>query len=388
MNYPAHGVAVYIYVGGWWTKPAFANPLSTVRTNGMWTCDITTGGSDAYATQLAAYLVPTNYSPPLAEGWAQLPTALDSNAVASVRVTRPFTRRLGFSGYDWSVKDSRGLRTGPGDNFFSDSTSNVWVDAQGRLHLKICKRDGLWSCAELVSLRSFGYGTYRVFTDSPANGIDTNAVLGLFTWSDDAPYAYREIDIEVSRWGNASDTDNAQFVVQPWNQPGHLVRYRVPPAVTNATHSFTWHSNRIDFASHTGHYVLPPASNTVISQWLFLSTGVPQTGGENFRMNLWLYTTNGTTDGLDEEWVVSRFAFIPEPLPQPVWTNAQWTSDGAFATFATAEPQVAYQVQTSTNLTDWDTQSTLTATNGTLRFTDTQHPLPSRLFYRLSVPDQ
>ncbi len=129
-----HAVAVYIFVDGWWTKPSFAAPLSPIASDGTWTCDITTGGSDIYATQLAAYVVPRDYAPPLAEGWPQLPDELAANAVASVRATRPYTRRIWFSGYEWSVKDSRGQTTGPGTMFF-DSTGNVRGCA-GRLHLK------------------------------------------------------------------------------------------------------------------------------------------------------------------------------------------------------------------------------------------------------------
>ncbi len=77
----AHAVAVYIFVGGWWTKPTFASPLSTIGPDGTWSCNITTGGSDAYATQLAAYVVPAGYAPPLAEGWPQLPDALAVSTV-------------------------------------------------------------------------------------------------------------------------------------------------------------------------------------------------------------------------------------------------------------------------------------------------------------------
>ena len=388
VNYTEYAVAVYIYIGGWWSKPTFANPLSTIQSDGTWICDITTGGSDIYATQIAAYLVPANYAPPLADGWSQLPVTLESDSVAQLRATRPFTRKLHFSSYEWSVKDSHDTQTGPGNNYFSDSTSNVWVDAQRRLHLKICKRNEIWSCAELISQRSFGYGTYRIFLDSSADAIDTNAVLGLFTWNDDAPYAHREIDIELSRWKNATDTNNAQFVVQPWDHPDHLTRYRIPSTLTNTTHSFTWCSNRIDYASHTEHYILPPSSNTVISQWSFTDTNaVPQTGGENFRINLWLCNTSGTTDDQEEEIIISRFAFIPEPLPQPIWTNAQWRSNSTFSLTAIVEPQVTYDVQRSTNLSNWSTHSTLTPTNETLRFTDTQPALP-HCFYRLSIPAQ
>ena len=386
VNVTGYGVAVYVYVGGWWTKPTFVQPLSTIRSDCTWTCDITTGGSDAYATQLAAYLVPLTYAPPLAEGWPQLPDVLASNAVASLRVTRPFTRRLWFSGYEWSVKDSQGMRTGPGDNFFSDSVSNVWTDALGRLHLKICKRAGIWSCSEIVSVRSFGSGTYRTFLETPGDALDSHTVLGLFTWNDDAPYTHREIDIELSRWDNPSDTNNAQFVVQPWDVTGHLTRYRIPSSVTNATYSFTWLSNRIDFASHAGFFAPAPATNTALAEWTFKGQGVPQPGGENFRLNLWLCNTAGTSDDAEEEVVVRRFAFLPSPMPQPVWTNVVWTAGVSFSLTAAVEPQVAYQVQASSNLLSWITCITQVPTNGTLVFSEAA--TTSRQFYRLSVPNQ
>jgi len=52
-------VAVFIYVPGygWGTKPTCAQPLTTVRPDGSWTADITTGGTDTLATRVAALLV-------------------------------------------------------------------------------------------------------------------------------------------------------------------------------------------------------------------------------------------------------------------------------------------------------------------------------------------
>jgi exo-beta-1,3-glucanase (GH17 family) len=81
-------VAVYIYVGGWWTKPTFANPLTTILPDGTWTCDITTGGSDQNATQIAAFLVASTYSPPQMSGGQTLPSSLYSDSAANVSVTR------------------------------------------------------------------------------------------------------------------------------------------------------------------------------------------------------------------------------------------------------------------------------------------------------------
>ena len=81
-------IAVYIYVGGWWTKPTFANPTTSIAIDGSWVCDITTGGSDQNATQVAAFLIPATYTPPPMSGGQTLPAELYSNAVANCSVTR------------------------------------------------------------------------------------------------------------------------------------------------------------------------------------------------------------------------------------------------------------------------------------------------------------
>ena len=58
-------VAVFIYVPGlgWWNKPYWAEPLTSISSAGKWTCDIDTDntyGNDIYATKVAAFLVPKN----------------------------------------------------------------------------------------------------------------------------------------------------------------------------------------------------------------------------------------------------------------------------------------------------------------------------------------
>jgi len=82
-------VAVYIRVGGgWWTKPYWNNPLTFINCDGSWVCDITTGGIDETATEIAAYLVSFDYDPPLAAGDTTLPLELEEHAVAWVEDTR------------------------------------------------------------------------------------------------------------------------------------------------------------------------------------------------------------------------------------------------------------------------------------------------------------
>jgi hypothetical protein len=84
----SYKVAVYIYVSGWWTKPYFSQPLTTVQADGRWVCDITTGGIDERATKIAAYLVPVGYQPPLMSGGGALPTELDNVAASMVAINR------------------------------------------------------------------------------------------------------------------------------------------------------------------------------------------------------------------------------------------------------------------------------------------------------------
>jgi hypothetical protein len=68
---------------------------------------------------------------------------------------RPYNRTIQFSGALWYVK-SHSTPVGPGPNYFSDSPCNVWVDAQGRLHLKITREEGRWLCAEVIHAYSAG----------------------------------------------------------------------------------------------------------------------------------------------------------------------------------------------------------------------------------------
>ena len=84
-----YAVAIYIQVsGGWWTKPTFAQPVTALQPDGTWTASIVTGGSDQLATQIAAFLIPTSYSPPALSGSPTLPAELYSNSVANVQVSR------------------------------------------------------------------------------------------------------------------------------------------------------------------------------------------------------------------------------------------------------------------------------------------------------------
>jgi hypothetical protein len=344
--------------------------------------DITTGGSDERATKIAALLVATTYSEPCVLGQPALPSNLLAQAKAQAIVARedPNARQIDFAGYNWFVKNST-TPVGPGPNHFSDSTNNVSLDTRDRLQLRITNRNNQWQCAEILSRRTFGNGYYRFYLDSLPDNPDRGVVLGLFTYSEDPAYAHREIDFEFSRWGNGADTNNVQYVVQPFEVPGHLRRYRVPPPLTNSAYIFKWETNRVTFQSLTGHAALPDATN-VFSQWSY-TLAVPPSGDERIHLNLWLYQGASPADGNEAEIVISRFEFVPLAPPQPaLFTNAGIAGNGQLELTVGGQTDHRYEIQISTNLTEWRALKAVAATKNVFNVPYSAWSLLNWQFYR------
>ena len=230
---------------------------------------------------------------------ALLLVASSSTALAAGKPGYP--DRVIWSGATWQVKTSRSA-VGPGPNVF-DKT-NVSVDTQGRLHLQI-KKDaaGRWTSAEIIGPRTHGYGTYTFVLDSPVNALDPNVVLGLFTWSDKARFAHREIDVEFARWGKAADSTNAQYVVQPHATAGHLSRFTQPDLGTSM-HRFTWRAGSIVWESFRG-------DGSRYATYTYTGKDVPPSGDERVRLNLWLFGGKAPMNGQPVEVIVRSFAFTP-----------------------------------------------------------------------------
>jgi hypothetical protein len=375
-------LAVFINVaGGWYSKPSCANQLTPIQPDGRWTADITPVSSDTNATEIAAFLLPTNYNQPCVDGSAALLIPSQAGAVVYANRVNPAARQFQFSDYGWWVKAGAGL-SGPGPNYFSDSTNNVWVDAQGLLHLKITRASNEWQCAEIISDRSFGYGQYRFTVNTPVSSLGSNAVLGMFTWSYDAAYNYREIDIEQSRWEYAyGPNDVEDYAVSPYGS-GQVLNFPLPAGVTNSTHCFIWQSNNIAFQSLNGNFVSPPASTNILETWN-CSLGVPPAGGEQVHINLWLDYGNPPTSNQPVEVVISRFEFVPLGPPQPAqFANLTAVPGNGVQLRVQGTADWHYQILSSSNLLNWEEIGTILATNDSFQFTDT-NPVSSRPgFYR------
>ena len=162
----------------------------------------------------------------------------------AVESTATFEKEILFSDRWWKVKD--GL-SGPGPNYFSDDPRNVWVDGDGKLHLRIERRHRRWYAAEVIFADELTYGDYRFVLDSHVDELEPNVVLGLFTWCDGADPNNCEVDIEFSRWGDASSlADNGSYVVLPYTAVNHVSEFYFPP-VAASPHSFDWQPDSVLF---------------------------------------------------------------------------------------------------------------------------------------------
>jgi len=166
---------------------------------------------------------------------------------ASSQDTVPFAGRI------WRVKRSN-TRVGPGPNLFSGT--NVCLGPKG-LHLRITQdARGRWRSGEVFLPTSLGYGTYEWTVTGRVDRLNAQAVLGLFVYESDT----KEIDIEFARWGWAADPTNAQYVIQPWDEPGNLQRFTMPE-LGSSVHRFTWQPGSVAFVSRA-------VDGRVISEWV------------------------------------------------------------------------------------------------------------------------
>jgi hypothetical protein len=156
----------------------------------------------------------------------------------------------------------------------------------------------------VILTRALGYGTYA-FTVRETAHLDPAAALGMFTWDDEgADQNHRELDIEISQWGDRS-IPNGQYVLQPFYVPANVARFSAPRG--QLTHSFRWEPGRASFHTVRGSGA---TRGVVVAQHEFTS-GVPTPGTERVRMNLYFFRFSPVPPEKDVEVVIERFQYLP-----------------------------------------------------------------------------
>jgi len=294
---PGQRIVIYTKSGVWWVQPLTAQPFTTIAPDATWQSTIHLG------SEYAALLVDEGYRPentrdalpPLGNGVIAIATVKGTGDL----ITRP-PKVLTFSGYEWDVRDIPSDRGGPNDY----DPDNAWTDDAGQLHLKVAKRDGRWTSAEVILRRGLGHGTYS-FTVRDVSDLDPSAALGLMTWdTEGVEQNHREMDVEISRWGDPK-IPNAQYVVQPFYVPANVARFTAPAGPL--THSFRWEPGRILFTTVRGSHA---AKGAPVASHEF-SSNIPTPGGEHVRICLYYFRYAPAPPAKDVEVVIERFAYVP-----------------------------------------------------------------------------
>lgn len=231
--------------------------------------------------------------------------AIVSIGAAAIPQLSAQPRTITFSGHEWTVRSSD-TPTAPGDNTFSDSPEDLWVDSAGHLNMTLGEH-----ATEIRARRPLGYGVYEARFFSRLDRLDPQAVLGFFTFElpSDHPY-HREIDIEFSRWGNPQMT-NMQFSVQPSSDTENRHRVTMEQDGLATTHRIEWSRGRVDFVSWHGHGEYPPPEELVISRFSVEGAVVPEPRRERIYFNFWRYQGEPLQQTGRETVVVTDFRFTP-----------------------------------------------------------------------------
>jgi hypothetical protein len=298
---PGRRVVLYSLADGgtWWVQPFASKPFTNIRPDSTWQTSIHLG------EQYAAILAEDSYIP--AKTLQRLPAVgAGVVAVASVPGAPYHPKIIRFSGYDWEVRqisDTRGGRLNPYD------PANAWVDPEGHLHLAVTRRDdryevspAVWACADAGLTQSLGPGSYT-FTVRDVSQLDPAAAMTMYTW-EQGVRSNREIDVEISRWGNAG-SKNAQFVIQPYHEPSNVSRFEAPPGIVSF--SFRWEAGIAAFRAVRGR---AGGKSTAVAEHSFAS-GVPSPGGGKIHIDLYAFGKAPVPMKNPAEVIVESFTYAP-----------------------------------------------------------------------------
>jgi len=290
-------IVLFARSGGWWVQPFRTRPFTSIDADSTWKSTTHLG------TEYAALLVEPDYHPPVTTD--ALP-AIGGNVVA-VAIAKgtggfvePARKTIAFSGYDWIVRQEPNERYGRNDY----DARNVWVDRDGHLHLLLAERNGQWSSAEVHLVRHLGYGTY-LFDVRDTAEIDPASAFSMYTWDDfGADQNYREMNIDISRWGDAR-ARNARYVVQPEHVATNVFRFDAPAGPL--TYSLKWEPGRVSFATMHGG---DSARSLPAAQWQ-AAAGVPRPRTESIHLTLLYVRSSPAPPRGNVEVVVEKFVFLP-----------------------------------------------------------------------------
>jgi hypothetical protein len=204
------------------------------------------------------------------------------------------TRVIRFAGHKWSVKN--GLNLPPRNNNWSDDPRSVWIDVDGKLHLKIRQQEGVWYSAQVTAFDYASHGSYHFYVETPVADLGDSAVLGLFLYADDQ----NEIDIEFRQRENER-FDNGSYVIQPYIQDGHRETFQLDWE-GQTVHEIVWQPDFVNFRSLRGD---DPDSGQLLYEWRFDQGRSIPPENRNLRVQMNLWMLNAATHADEIEVVIA-----------------------------------------------------------------------------------
>jgi hypothetical protein len=211
---------------------------------------------------------------------------------------------INFAGYTWNVRSGSG---GPGPNYWSNSTENVWLDERGYLHMKIRRVNQTWYCSEVYTTHLTQYGEHRFVVESNLDSLDKSVVVGLFNYMNDT----HEIDIEFAKWGVENNQKFGSYTVQPYTVSGNSESFAFALDTALSTHSFNWQPGYIAFTSFQRTNMSPSG---MIKSWIYTGSDNPRdTDRLRTHINFWLFEGKAPADTNFLELII-RDIKLPDPL--------------------------------------------------------------------------
>lgn len=226
-----------------------------------------------------------------------------------------------WKGHVWDVTGAEPIGA-PSSGQINGNASNVMVDSNGYLHVKITQSGSTFTGAQLFTQDNLGFGTYQFQIEGDITNMEKGVVLGLFPYGPTAGIGVdgeNEIDIEFSKWNDVASGNNADFTYYPPTGHGDA-NYTASfehnffinfGGATQSTSRIEWTPTNINSTIMTGFQpigttanVVSPADNYAPSS---PSTKIPQVALP-VGINLWTYGSK-PTKALDI--VIRDFTFVP-----------------------------------------------------------------------------
>ncbi|CAN5599194.1 hypothetical protein BH10ACI4_BH10ACI4_18840 [soil metagenome] len=296
-------IVLYSFAGGhWWVQPLVTAPSTSISDDGSWKAQVHLG------TQYAALLGKDDVVPaPLLDALPAVGN--DVFAVNTIQANGTYvapahkvsaTKTLRFNGFDWQVRTINGDYGGRTNEY---SSENVFLDEAGALHMRITRDAGGWVCSEVHSVRSLGYGDYRLQAEDVGQ-LEPAIMFSMFTFlAQPTDGDYREMDIHITRRGEPTNK-NAEFVVAPYFVPVDFYYFDVPAGPLAL--QLKWFPERAEFSASRPQ----KTKESPLEFWSF-NTGVPKADGAQIYINLCNYGNARIPPTHNAEVVVKSFDFFP-----------------------------------------------------------------------------